>query len=261
MLVIRTCANARVNERQERERAGTKFTDLGTGLVQGHFDVSHVTENSMRVKDSAIDTGREPFSPRLENIMGLAMLVGALVLFPSPGVWTEEVYIVARSTAFPLALTCGFWALKCRKIQWVIFAILGMLSFNPISPILGNESWDAFGGFFSIGFGVLALHLLNTETSKFSSFLFGSVGAVLICLTVYVNYNMPRGPKYYTGEIVCMNDGRGPCGEEMREDLSELDIPLWAKFLRQNLMWTLLFFAFSTSLLHLKGKQNGLPDD
>jgi hypothetical protein len=52
-----------------------------------------------------------------------------------------------------------------------------------------------------------------------------------------------------TGDIVCMNDGRGPCGEERVEDLSELDIPDWAKFLRSHLMLTVLFFGISTIVL------------
>ena len=53
-------------------------------------------------------------------------------------------------------------------------------------------------------------------------------------LTVYVNYYLPHGPRYPTGEIVCQNDDRGPCGEEYKEDLRELNIPSWAKFIRQS---------------------------
>lgn len=55
---------------------------------------------------------------------------------------------------------------------------------------------------------------------------------VIMGLTIYVNYSLPHGSSYATGEIVCQNDGRGPCGEQYKEDMRGLDIPEWAKFLR-----------------------------
>ena len=45
---------------------------------------------------------------------------------------------------------------------------------------------------------------------------------------------MPHGPSYPTGDIVCLYDDRGPCGEEYKEDLRNVDIPNWAKFLRKS---------------------------
>lgn len=56
----------------------------------------------------------------------------------------------------------------------------------------------------------------------------------MAALTFYVNWYMPHGPKYPTGEIVCQNDDRGPCGEQYKEDTRNLDIPEWAKFLRTS---------------------------
>jgi hypothetical protein len=56
--------------------------------------------------------------------------------------------------------------------------------------------------------------------------------AILSGLLYYVNHYMPHGPKYDTGDIVCENDGRGPCGEQFVEDTSRLRIPEWAKLLR-----------------------------
>lgn len=52
-------------------------------------------------------------------------------------------------------------------------------------------------------------------------------------LTYYVNNYLPHGPSYPTGEIVCQNDDRGPCGEVYKEDMRNLNIPDWAKFLRE----------------------------
>lgn len=48
----------------------------------------------------------------------------------------------------------------------------------------------------------------------------------------YVNHYLPRGPMYATGDIVCQNGDRGPCGEEYREDFYRLNISEWAKLLK-----------------------------
>lgn len=53
-------------------------------------------------------------------------------------------------------------------------------------------------------------------------------------LGYYVNHNMPKGPMYPTGEVVCMNDDRGPCGEKYVEDVRNLPIPDWAKWLKND---------------------------
>lgn len=68
----------------------------------------------------------------------------------------------------------------------------------------------------------------------------------VIGLTIYVNYYLPHGPSYPTGEIVCQNDDRGPCREKYVEDLRNLNIPDWAKFFRKSegqLLWMGLLFA------------------
>jgi len=57
---------------------------------------------------------------------------------------------------------------------------------------------------------------------------------VFLGLFYYVNWYMPHGPSYPTGDYDCMFDGEGPCGEIYKEDLSVVDIPNWAKFLRAN---------------------------
>jgi len=50
---------------------------------------------------------------------------------------------------------------------------------------------------------------------------------------------------YPTGEIVCQNDDRGPCGEKYKEDLRGLDNPNWAIFLKEYGIGLImaLFFA------------------
>lgn len=61
----------------------------------------------------------------------------------------------------------------------------------------------------------------------------------ILSLTYYVNYHLPHGTFYPTGDYNCKNDGRGPCEEDYFEDMSDLSIPDWAKFVRRY--W---FFAF-----------------
>jgi len=65
-------------------------------------------------------------------------------------------------------------------------------------------------------------------------------------LIYYVHHFLPEGPSYSTGEVVCMNDERGPCGEKYQEDVRNLDIPNWAKFFKTSdgwLLWWALLFA------------------
>ena len=65
-------------------------------------------------------------------------------------------------------------------------------------------------------------------------------------LIYYVNHYLPHGTSYPTGNVVCQNDDRGPCGEVYKEDLRGLNIPSWAKFFKQSegeLLWIALLFA------------------
>jgi len=64
-------------------------------------------------------------------------------------------------------------------------------------------------------------------------------------LVFYVNHYMPHGPSYATGEYVCENDDRGPCGPEYKEDTQNLNIPNWAIFIKNSegqLLWMGLLF-------------------
>jgi hypothetical protein len=72
-------------------------------------------------------------------------------------------------------------------------------------------------------------------------------------LTYYVNHYMPHGPSYPTGEIVCENDDRGPCGEEYKEDMRRVPIPEWAKFLREYFILVLMPLGVGATLLTARG--------
>ena len=61
-----------------------------------------------------------------------------------------------------------------------------------------------------------------------------AVFLVLFVTGVYVNWYLPHGPMIDLGEVVCQNDGRGPCAEQYMEDTRRLNIPDWAKFFRTS---------------------------
>lgn len=74
------------------------------------------------------------------------------------------------------------------------------------------------------------------------------VGAILTCLLYfYVNHFMPRGPIFNTGEEECIeyNDGRSmDCHDRYVEDTRGLNIPDWAKFLKNDTSsWVLGFIV------------------
>jgi len=87
---------------------------------------------------------------------------------------------------------------------------------------------------------------LGVKLRKIFAVAIWTIFIVLFGLTVYVNYYLPHGPSYPTGEIVCQYEDRGPCREKYEEDLRNVDIPDWAKFLRKSegeLLLLGLFFA------------------
>ena len=64
---------------------------------------------------------------------------------------------------------------------------------------------------------------------------------ILFATGVYVNWNLPHGPMYSTGDIVCENDGRWPCHEQYVEDTHALNIPTWTKFFRTSQAELIIF--------------------
>jgi len=55
-----------------------------------------------------------------------------------------------------------------------------------------------------------------------------------------------------TGEYVCQNDGRGPCQEEYVEDMRNLNIPDWAKFIRGNSLLLIIGLGILGGVLSIK---------
>lgn len=108
----------------------------------------------------------------------------------------------------------------------------------------------------------LLIKLLLSEfvTGKIKKVLATIIWAAFIIttgLTIYVNYYLPHGPSYPTGEYICQFDDRGPCAEKYIEDLRKVDIPNWAKFLRGSEGILLIFGLLIAGLtVSNKGDRN-----
>ena len=72
------------------------------------------------------------------------------------------------------------------------------------------------------------------EIWRISGLIIWIAVVILFGVGFYVNWYLPHGPSYPTGNTVCQNEGMGPCGEEYKEDTRGLNIPNWAKFFRTS---------------------------
>ena len=101
--------------------------------------------------------------------------------------------------------------------------------------------------------------ILDKYWPQINSTVWGVV-FLLFALMAYVNWAMPHGKMYDTGDVVCQNDGRGPCAEEYKEDLQNINIPEWAKFLRSSsgdgLFIALVLFGIYSSSKKKDGEEN-----
>ena len=86
--------------------------------------------------------------------------------------------------------------------------------------------------------------IINNKVKKILVTTIWMACFVVAGLIYYVSHYLPQGPMYGTGDVSCTFDGRGPCTETIREDLSNLDIPDWAKFFKGSEGLVLLFGLF-----------------
>src|SRR3990167_9885283 len=88
--------------------------------------------------------------------------------------------------------------------------------------------------------------LLNDRLRKALIIIIWTAFLLATFLLYYSNHYFPKGPMINTGDVVCQNDGRGPCSEKFIEDTSNLNVPEWVKFFKQSegmLLWMGLLFA------------------
>lgn len=80
--------------------------------------------------------------------------------------------------------------------------------------------------------------------------------AVWISAGFYTNHYFPHGPLIDTGDVVCQNDDRGPCGESYIEDTRKLAVPDWVKFFRTSEAELLLFGLVFAGIIASATPQN-----
>lgn len=186
---------------------------------------------------------------------GIPALVVATLLFLAIGDWPYGYYQFLRIATFALSAAIVHREWQRDRKGWLLFAGVGAFLFNPIFPLrMDKGDWSLADLVFAIGYGSYGIEAITKKVATIFSFAICIVLAGTFILTFYVNRYMPRGPSYPTGEIVCQNDGRGPCGEAYEEDMSVIDIPEWAKFLRRNFVGIYMLLVTSGICCHAKGR-------
>lgn len=71
---------------------------------------------------------------------------------------------------------------------------------------------------------------------RITSIIIWSTICIILGLAFYVGHFLPSGPMYPVGWTcdTSLRSTEGECGPIYKEDLSKVDIPGWAKFIRKN---------------------------
>ena len=108
---------------------------------------------------------------------------------------------------------------------------------------------------YGIGIYLIISNPISEKIRKTLSVIIWVSFFVVLVLSYYVNYYLPHGPSYPTGEIICQNDDRGPCREQYVEDMRNLNIPDWAKIFRLWGIPLLMGLAFAGIVVSIKNKE------
>jgi len=132
--------------------------------------------------------------------------------------------------------------------SWKFLDVISIILLSYIGLLLwGNKDKTKENRFSKIFHHQRFLFILTTTIWTVAFIIFG--------LTCYVNWYLPRGTMYPTGENTCdYSDGRPPggCREIYKEDVSELSIPNWAKFFKENGINLFLVLCFVGVLMIAK---------
>lgn len=107
---------------------------------------------------------------------------------------------------------------------------------------------------------LLSKHVKD-NVRKIIKFIIWPTVIILCGLIFYVNHYMPKGPFVGTGDYECVYGDRGPCGEVQIENMRKLNIPYWAKVLKSNMGFGLVFALIVLGMAnkyggHEKGAEN-----
>lgn len=127
-----------------------------------------------------------------------------------------------------------------------VLTFLFVISYYSVLLLTKNDDFLLGLGaiIFPIWWVVVAKKSWSSRFRKNMSITIWSLVLLVSGLTVYVNYALPHGKSYPTGDYVCQNDDRGPCKEKYIEDLRDVPIAGWAKYWRREWegYWMLLLF-------------------
>ena len=136
---------------------------------------------------------------------------------------------------------------KIKKFTSIIILAIGAISVD----VWMKEFFYPLLLLYWLFIKLLLSDFLKWKIKKAVSVSIWATTIVIAGLTFYVNWYLPHGPSYPTGEYICMNDERGPCGPEYVEDMRNLNIPDWAKFIRHwgtGLIIASVFAGISSSI-------------
>lgn len=189
------------------------------------------------------------------EILAVAVLAGSLLLYLAVGDWPSTFYSFSHLAIFLLSLAIANFAWKIDEKGWLAFAIVGATIYNPILPVgFRRDEWEIASLVYAVSYGLFGIGQFRPRTARIATWIFAALAATALALTFFVNRTMPHGPKYYSDEVICTHEG-GDCGEALVEDMSQLDIPDWAKFLRSHMIWTWFFLVGGTVLCHARSTQ------
>lgn len=138
-----------------------------------------------------------------------------------------------------------------KKYKWMIVLAIVAIFLDVRAKELFFTILLVYGLFIKL----LLSDFLKARTKRAISVIIWTVFLTIAVSMIYVNYYLPHGPSYPTGDIVCQNDDRGPCGEAYIEDTSKLNIPDWSKFLRRYGVGLLIGLAFAGIVSGKKDEQ------
>lgn len=193
------------------------------------------------------------------DYFGIAALLLAILMFLAIADLPNGYHQAFRflGCLFSIAVAYREWGSRGRG--WLLFAGIGAFLFNPIFVIgLGKGDWQFADLIFGVGFGAYGISLLSKAIAKLASIAMAATLVGALALAFYVNHYMPHGATHATGDIACQSDDRGPCGEERKEDLSQLDIPEWAKFVREYFVGALLLLGSGAAYSLSVSRENRL---
>jgi hypothetical protein len=196
--------------------------------------------------------GAKPKPRSAQDLYGIAALAVATLLIVAPANWAYGYYQVLR------IVTCSFSVVVLyRERQKYIselftFALLGVILFNPVIKIdMAKDAWSLWDFAFAFVYAIYGINNLSARLKRVIATLLNMSLSALLALGFVSHSYMPHGPSFSTGYTTCPDDNRGPCdfeyvGEE--EDMSHLNIPEWARFLREYGVFIFLILIFTRSV-------------